>query len=123
MPFPYHYLPGQTPVHTPPPCPPVARCRSGGLHRCPASARGNDPRTRVRAPGLVTEMDKIGDLGELKTGRFYTRAGGGPTAAGDGRSGHMAEVGPRITDRVVREELGGRVDTDSGVWRILVPVR
>lgn len=134
--------------------------------------------------GLVTEMDKIGNIGEIKTGAFYTRDDWGkpdqPSQASGGRvcrvisrktstscyglaiqSGvptttltwntctsiaafgndlsdrfnihrtrrgfpnngidtfdHMAEVGVRIVDRIVREELGGEVDAAGGVWRI-----
>lgn len=45
--------------------------------------------------GLVTEMDKIGDIGEIKTGRFYTREDWGkkdvPSIWGQGIPSNLSE--------------------------------
>ncbi len=65
--------------------------------------------------GLVTEMDKIGNIGEIKTGKFYTRNDWGkpdkPAIWGDGKP---SELSPGI-DFVFRnpgEVWGADDDTD-----------
>lgn len=46
--------------------------------------------------GLVTEMDKIGNIGEIKTGKFYTRADWGkpdlPSIWGEGNPSNLSKT-------------------------------
>lgn len=65
--------------------------------------------------GLVTEMDKIGNIGEIKTGEFYTRDNWGkpdlPSIWGEGKP---SELSPTI-DFVLKKEneiWGADDDTD-----------
>ena len=64
--------------------------------------------------GLVTEMDKIGDTAQYKTGRFYTREDWGSPDLPNIWSDQPSELSPTI-DFVVRGEhevWGADYDTD-----------
>ncbi len=56
--------------------------------------------------GLITEMDKIGNIGEFKTGDFYTRADwGGPDQPNIWSEGQPSDISPTID--FVLEPAGG----------------
>ncbi|MCE2707362.1 MAG: hypothetical protein LW685_02080 [Algoriphagus sp.] len=67
--------------------------------------------------GLVTEMDKIGNVGELKTGHFYTRADWGtPDQPSIWAAGIPSKLSPTI-DFVFADQdtlWGADDDTDIG---------
>ena len=53
--------------------------------------------------GLVTEMDKIGNIGEIKTGAFYTREDWGKSDQANIWSENPSDISPTI-DFVFRDE-------------------
>ncbi|MEN0050360.1 MAG: ADP-ribosylglycohydrolase family protein, partial [Bacteroidota bacterium] len=65
--------------------------------------------------GLVTEMDKIGSIGDIKTGAFYTRADWGKTDQPNIWSGDQASELSETIDFVLRDTTeiwGADDDTD-----------
>ncbi len=66
--------------------------------------------------GLVTEMDKIGDIGEIRTGAFYTRDNwGGPDEPNIWSAGKISDISPVIDFVLVPEDSVWGADDDTDI--------
>ena len=66
--------------------------------------------------GLVTEMDKIGDVGEIRTGPFYTRSDwGGPDRPNIWSGDTISDISPVIDFVLVRGDSAWGADDDTDV--------
>lgn len=66
--------------------------------------------------GLITEMDKIGDIGDIRTGAFYTRSNwGGPDEPNIWSGDSISDISPVIDFVLLRPDTIWGADDDTDI--------